>query len=340
MGKPKNRASKAQREEELRNQKSRQSKAAPPCAARDFVFATPELLEIIFSFTTMRDLLTSGQRVCRLWKGVIDQSPRLQKHLFFQPEDEKKEDLDGTRMHRANSPASSENPLLRRAFREFFFPGHQQRSVRFQLPHLRELPIADMKNGRQRHGAFVRAGASWRSMLVSQPPPGELVLDASGHAPDGPGQAVIRLRGPVRMGLLYDLACHGAIYDHAGVEVAWTPDPHTLVEPTRSTMPGWIPDNQRWWFERTRADRGLQSSIALKWSAADGGNNNNSVVVVGTFPRILKRKARHPSRMDRYWRKEVVMKRIRDDGTRWMFLCEEYDAEEIERRIEEAEDEA
>ncbi|KAK8123222.1 hypothetical protein PG984_011892 [Apiospora sp. TS-2023a] len=96
MGKSKNRASKAQRKEELRNQKSRQLKAVPPCAARDSVFATPELLEIVFSCTPILDLLTSGQRVCRLWKDVIDQSPRLQKHLFFQPEDEKNDDLDGT----------------------------------------------------------------------------------------------------------------------------------------------------------------------------------------------------------------------------------------------------
>jgi hypothetical protein len=33
------------------------------------------------------------------------------------------------------------------------------------------LPMADVRNGGARRYAFTRKGASWRSMLVSQPPP-------------------------------------------------------------------------------------------------------------------------------------------------------------------------
>ncbi|KAK8008088.1 hypothetical protein PG991_010639 [Apiospora marii] len=323
MAKSKNRSSRAKRKEESRNKKSRQLKVAPPCAARDNVLATPELLEIIFAFTEVRNLLVSGQSVCKLWRDVIAQSPRLQKHLFFQPEGERALG-DGER--RADIPATP-NPLLQHAFKDFFFPGHQERSVRFTLTSLRQLPIADMKNGRMRHSAFIRAGASWRSMLVSQPPPRELVLAADRR---DPSRAVIRLRGPVRMGLLYDLACHGALYDYIGVVVAWTPDPRMLVEPTWLTEPRRELDRDRSWFEYRRVPIGPVSP-------ADGGHN---VVVVGTFPRILKRQARHPSRIDWAWAKEGIMQRIRDDGTRWMFLSEEYDAEAIERRIQEAENEA
>ncbi|KAI9708360.1 MAG: hypothetical protein M1820_004064 [Bogoriella megaspora] len=48
------------------------------------VFAIPELLEMMLLLVPMKDVLLS-QRVCRHWKAVIDSSIQLQQHLFFVP---------------------------------------------------------------------------------------------------------------------------------------------------------------------------------------------------------------------------------------------------------------
>ncbi|KAK8043301.1 hypothetical protein PG993_005731 [Apiospora rasikravindrae] len=336
MAKSKSRLSKAERKEESRNNQSRKLREIPPCAARDSVLSTPELLEIIFAFFSARRLLVSGQRVCRLWKDVIDQSPRLQKHLFFRPEDEGEEG----RCRADTFPASS-NPLLRHAFREFFFPGHHKRSVRFSFSALRELPIADMKNGRKRHNAFIRAGASWRSMLVSQPPPRELFLVADGRSTEGgrisglsvvrlpdmrvaeratSGPTLVRISGPVTMGLLYDLACHAALYDPKGAIVAWSADTRPLTDQYTMDLP---PYDDRYNF---------------RYNLSVPPSDKPNIVVVGTFPVALGQRLKHPSQEDWTYARVGIFSRIRNYGTKWMYLCEEYDGEAIERLIEEAED--
>ncbi|KAK6859372.1 hypothetical protein PG995_003008 [Apiospora arundinis] len=307
MAKPKDRSSKAQRKEESRSKKSKKHKPVLSFAARDSVLATPELLELIFALSSPRHLLIADQRVCRLWRDVISQSSRLQRQLFFLPEEEPDE-----KEGRHTSKSMSQNPLLRRAFQQFFFPGcHQEALNGFHMLELCGLPIADMKNGRKRHSAFIRTGASWRSMLVSQPPPKELVL--IGKKLPGGGAAhdseVIRLSGPVRMGTLYDLACYGAL--HCSANVVWGADSRLISEMV------------------------LYSNLYRSMLPTTSDCHN--IVMLGSYPRSLwQRPKQVPSQTDDYWERWGIMNRIRTDGKAWMFLCDEYDAEAIDQMIEDA----
>ena len=52
--------------------------------ASSAVFDTPELLEAFLLSLPMKDLLFA-QAVCRQWKAAIDNSPNLQRALFFRP---------------------------------------------------------------------------------------------------------------------------------------------------------------------------------------------------------------------------------------------------------------
>lgn len=67
-------------------QPPRVATAAPsPTPAMDAFLAMPELLEALFLECDMRDVLTSAQRVCKLWHGIVTTSPSVQVHLFFRP---------------------------------------------------------------------------------------------------------------------------------------------------------------------------------------------------------------------------------------------------------------
>ncbi|KAL4949641.1 hypothetical protein BDW69DRAFT_173929 [Aspergillus filifer] len=56
-----------------------------PSSTMTKVLGTPELFEMILAKADMRTLLIAGQRVCRTWKILMDESPSLQQSLFFSP---------------------------------------------------------------------------------------------------------------------------------------------------------------------------------------------------------------------------------------------------------------
>ncbi|KAK3629327.1 hypothetical protein LTR56_018102 [Elasticomyces elasticus] len=64
---------------------SEEEDAAPASNAALKVFGTVELAEIIFLGLSMRDVLTSTQRVCREWKSIIEGSKPIQQALFQTP---------------------------------------------------------------------------------------------------------------------------------------------------------------------------------------------------------------------------------------------------------------
>ncbi|KAK4442026.1 hypothetical protein QBC34DRAFT_419354 [Podospora aff. communis PSN243] len=168
-----------------------------PSPARDKVLATPELLELILLNIDIAPLLTTVQRVSKSWHALIAASAALQQHLFFKP-------IPSTPFPSSPplpSPYRKFNPLLYKNFPNFFpyDPEDMHRSrdgrnriTRRPAPPTREgivsadfqvqymtwavekekmLPIADIRNGGVKHYAFTRKGASWRRMLVAQPPP-------------------------------------------------------------------------------------------------------------------------------------------------------------------------
>ncbi|GAB1314524.1 hypothetical protein MFIFM68171_04734 [Madurella fahalii] len=178
----------------------------------DRVLQSDATLELIFLLLDHRTLLTSVIRVCRQWRSVVCQSTPLQQRLFFDPI------ITGS----SGEADRQLNPLLQE-----YFP------LWFQLPKYRpgvwagfaHQPTAIASNPPVRQGrreALTRRGASWRRMLVQQPPLyrlGVIIADRAYFTdildfPDG-----------LRMGALYDLvysyACHND--NPASWCMAWNP---------------------------------------------------------------------------------------------------------------------
>ncbi|KAK8134173.1 hypothetical protein PG984_006185 [Apiospora sp. TS-2023a] len=145
----------------------------------------PELLESILQHVDERSLLVSAQRVNKRWREAIENSPRLQKKLFLMPDDSD-----------AAARDPRHNPLLAAAFPFCFddltaYP-YTARPVIWAksdvpaalppvLKQRRANPLTQLPQSWHlwgpRHAAFGRLEASWRRMLVHQPPviPSELL---------------------------------------------------------------------------------------------------------------------------------------------------------------------
>jgi hypothetical protein len=169
--------------------------------AMEAVFATTELHEAILLCLDMETLLISALRVNRKWNHVIQQSPALQRALYFQP----------MTVSQADSATSERtcNPLLAKKFGPHFFDSvnetyYVRRAKSFYaLPWTptaaKEIEIPDRRAGinqalrystnprciaesdaqtianeRALRRHFTRQGASWRRMLVCQPPLSQL----------------------------------------------------------------------------------------------------------------------------------------------------------------------
>ncbi|KAJ7187354.1 hypothetical protein C8R46DRAFT_870291, partial [Mycena filopes] len=156
--------------------------------ALDTVLSTRELLELILSQLPLRDLLIAAPRVCKLWNAMI-LTPALQRLLFFQPD--------------PNSTARR-NALLTAAFPPFFAPEDADGDYPSGPASILAMPWASAPE------AFRRKSASWRRMLVVQPPARTLLMTNTHHTPGGTYQRHGRVSlnpgdGGLRMGLLYDL---------------------------------------------------------------------------------------------------------------------------------------
>lgn len=251
------------------------------------VFSTPELFESILFQLDMRTLLTSAQRVNHAWHDLIAESPSLQKKLFFKPDYSIRSDTSGVDDERkkAGRRKRTINPLLAELFAPLF-PGPWPRTAEDEriesilneftqnyqsddeeeededeeeernpplINHrediLNEFPIA------RKREALVRRGASWRRMLVQQPPSKSLGLLTATSAMGGSSleHEVIEFsdddsstdkynRGSdietqlsssgLRMGLIYDLIHQKSSQERIGrICVLWLkPAPLMLIK--------------------------------------------------------------------------------------------------------------
>jgi hypothetical protein len=133
------------------------------------VMDTPEILEMILAATDMRTLLTSAQRVCRNWASLISNSRSIQKALFYIPIKDSEWGV-GEKIP---------NPLLTETFASFFPAKNRPDSYRFDF---RDLVMTRDALTRAR---FMQKDASWRKMLVQQPPISEIGLFHIYHAMGG-----------------------------------------------------------------------------------------------------------------------------------------------------------
>jgi len=141
-------------------------------SACDRFFSIHELVSA-FLHETDTPALVNCQRVCQLWKGIIDRSKTLQENLFLTPVslDKGEEEAVEVRL----------NPILGTHFQSLL--GTHERIQLSQNRHslrtsicgysdLQKLPWArdSTRTRTDARSAFARREASWRKMLVSQPP--------------------------------------------------------------------------------------------------------------------------------------------------------------------------
>ncbi|KAJ7445056.1 hypothetical protein FB451DRAFT_1293226 [Mycena latifolia] len=154
--------------------------------AKAAVMSTPELLELTLAQLPMRDLLVTAPLVCKMWQAIT-LSPTLQRALFFQPD-----------------PSSEciQNPLLAELFPPFFAP--ESPNGRSQLGNAKAIMAMPWSKAPD---AFKREDASWRRMLVTQPPAHTMIVTESCHARGGNFERRAVLKDlSLRMGTLYDIA--------------------------------------------------------------------------------------------------------------------------------------
>ncbi|KAI2629476.1 hypothetical protein GGS21DRAFT_526363 [Xylaria nigripes] len=123
--------------------------------ARDSVLLTAELLEEILLHLDMRSLFIV-QRVSRQWRDLIATSPKIQRALFLRPAV-------------PSSDPPIRNPLLAQVFPSWF--STRAEAENHPRTHIcsEDVEIVPISN-EFRNPAFKHPDASWRRMLVCQPP--------------------------------------------------------------------------------------------------------------------------------------------------------------------------
>ncbi|KAK3059936.1 hypothetical protein LTS18_009714 [Coniosporium uncinatum] len=167
------------------------------------VIETPELLELILLHLDARTLLHS-QRTNRSFYELIKHSPYLQQALFFRPQS-------------AANPKESTyrtNPLLRDAFPTWFKHSMSDSMISYHPIHWNNPSESSIfealpwNSNPEATSAFKRQEASWRRMLVTQPPVLAFDIQRTAHHWDSDvkrGRIDFGKNDGLRMGILYDL---------------------------------------------------------------------------------------------------------------------------------------
>jgi hypothetical protein len=157
----------------------------------------------------MRDLLVHAQLVNKDFHSVIAHFPSLQRKLFFAPK-------PGTGLRTSHHEAVSGsrtvtcredwelNPLLCEKFPPWF--AQDSRSTFLTKIWIENLRQLDWNSSKEKTAAYVRREASWRRMLVTQPPITNLRVVSSTSRLVGTIERTgqICVNTGIKMGLLYD----------------------------------------------------------------------------------------------------------------------------------------
>ncbi|KAJ7606946.1 hypothetical protein DFH06DRAFT_1309691 [Mycena polygramma] len=183
---------------------------------QETVISTPELLELILSHLTMRDLLVTAPLVCKTWQFTT-LTPTLQRALFFQA------DLAIPSSQSQSAPLF--NPLLVELFPAFFA---QETEDRWHWPNADMIMAMPWSKAPD---AFRRQEASWRRMLVTQPPARTMIVSELRCARSGRRVRRSVLRNlELRMGLLYDIAVPFVDRVSSAFYICWGSDVNNAPE--------------------------------------------------------------------------------------------------------------
>ncbi|CAG9994540.1 unnamed protein product [Clonostachys byssicola] len=228
------------------------------------VFATPELLETILRMVEdMPTMIASAPLVCRAWKNHIDTSPALQRDLFFA------QDLKTTMSDPDADVSFRLNPLLTQHFGalikvplnfDYTRLGSGEEAMldikklvktgmsitKYKAQNLRKTGLSVNKHkGRSLHDKFSYKGASWRRMLITQPPARKIGLvrpHEDWHTPSILETSVL-VEG-LRMGQFWDTVYHTLWGEYSAtaynrkIRIAYrvgSPDAHLWARGANST---------------------------------------------------------------------------------------------------------
>ncbi|OQE29430.1 hypothetical protein PENSTE_c002G07042 [Penicillium steckii] len=151
-----------------------------------------ELLETILIQVDSIQTILLAQRVCRQWANCIQKSPTIQRKLFFRPAP-------------VNSPPER-NPLLALKF-PYWFPADDAISCTMAFG------AGDMQDFLESSETYRRPEASWRRMLVQQPPIMRLGWVECSMSPSNVKELShweipLQAFDGLRMNMLYDMVVH------------------------------------------------------------------------------------------------------------------------------------
>ncbi|OQE84091.1 hypothetical protein PENNAL_c0029G01012 [Penicillium nalgiovense] len=140
--------------------------APTPTPVQSHALSIPEIFELILLNLDTHTLLTKATRICHSWSHFINFSPRIQWALFFRP-------LDNA----LNKP-KTQNPLLAETFPSIFDQSENTNkkndldtdTTNEKTTSNVTLTTFDMVKNPHKWDAYIRQEASWRRMLVQQPP--------------------------------------------------------------------------------------------------------------------------------------------------------------------------
>ncbi|OAQ66782.1 hypothetical protein VFPPC_14379 [Pochonia chlamydosporia 170] len=197
------------------------------------VLNTVELLEAILLDLDIHTLLVSAPRVCQRWNFVIKESLSLQQALFFQPNDVP---LGNEKDHGQIQP-KMQNPFLKDVFPAWFQhtnafneDGNSLGSSRTTIGNRQIMKgymmFQDTKlykmNMYAPDNPFLRPCASWRRMLISQPPCRTIVATSTKLAGNWYYPYTAHSKDGLRMMDLYGITLqHAAQHDTSSFVVVW-----------------------------------------------------------------------------------------------------------------------
>ncbi|KAK7048522.1 hypothetical protein R3P38DRAFT_1868605 [Favolaschia claudopus] len=187
------------------------------------VISAPELLEQILAALPMRDLLVTVPLVSKTWHSMT-LLPTLQRALFFRPD--------------PSVATHVPNPLLSEMFPPFF-------DRRNEMDWDNSIDVIMGMPWSKAPDAFRRKEASWRRMLVSQPPAQTLVVNQKSSAMGGTSQRKGVLEDlTLSMGVLSDVTLM-FVDDDTSFHVIWHDDNTSGLTLMLHTSVGCVFDEER-----------------------------------------------------------------------------------------------
>ncbi|KAI9646570.1 hypothetical protein NHQ30_004565 [Ciborinia camelliae] len=214
-------------------------------SAASRVFSIPELLHDILSHLPQSCLLVTVPLVCKTWAIALT-SPELERALWFR-----------SATHNGPSTWSS---LLEKHFGIFFdFSVLSKRRVL-------DSRAFDSLTWKRNLEAFKRADASWRNMLVFQPPCYQFAIVRFKHDRGGLSQEKVTLPCPdgLRMGMVWDIAQEWCLRRKNWLQMSGPEDEKEYRNPEVGYSEPMIPKMILHWHI-TCPHRGSQASLEDNW---------------------------------------------------------------------------